>query len=203
MTNSEEKESITPQERSTYRPCLVVLAGLPISGKSTIGNELAKRTNIVFLDSDLARLEVFGESRARLDDLGELFAMQTAYQRNHEKARDISLEGRPVAVAATYSRELYHEMIKDLASRMNVPMKFFLLDPDLSQEEVKARIKGRIEEEAGNLSNMRSYDHFLSIKKRYMVIPDVDVTRINTKLPVEVCIKQIQENLQDLRQNSY
>lgn len=197
MTQESGTRSEDQQEVILYKPCLVIFAGLPLSGKSAIGNELARRTNIVFLDSDLARKEVFGDSTRILPGDFETFAMRTTYTRNHEKARDVLKEGKPVAVAATYSWDGYHEMIKWLAEYTGAPMKFFLLDPNLDREGLEARIRMRIEK--GSLSNMRSYEYFLGIKQRYQVIQGVDLTRIDTTKPFADSVNEIIQALEQLR----
>lgn len=186
------------REKVVYSPCLIVLAGLPLSGKSTIGKELANRTNIVFLDSDLARKEITQkESTYVYQGTFEQYIMRMTYTRNHEKARDELLSGNPVAVASTYSWEGYHNMVKWLAEYTKMPMRFFLLDPNLEKDEIDKRIDERIKK--GALSNMRSYEHFLTVKNRYQVIEGVDLTRIDTTKPLEESVAQILKELEPFR----
>lgn len=177
-----------------FRKCLVVLMGLPLMGKTTLGVELARCSNFRFLDVDDARWEIFPPAE-RLPRNQEAFAMQTSYQKNHEKARDLLLDGKPVILGATYSRELYHEMLKWLARQTDSPLRTFLLNaPD---EVIGQRLKARIEN--GNPSTVKSLDAFKEVQGRYQLIQGINLTIIDTSLPPKENIKQILSALQDLR----
>lgn len=191
---SEDKEVTTQEkERLQFKKCLVVLCGPPLSGKTTLGRELAKHSNFAFLDVDEARWEIFLKSD-RLPDKQEQFAMQTSYQKNHEKARDLLQLRQPVIVAATYSRELYHQMLQDLAERNGAELRVFLLV--VSDEEIRRRIENRANE---NPSVIKTFEQFSEVKNRYRVIEGVRLVKIDTSLSVEENAGQIFYSLEDLR----
>jgi adenylylsulfate kinase-like enzyme len=47
-----------PQPKLHFQKSIIALVGLPLSGKSTLGKELAKRSNLVFLDVDQVRQQL-------------------------------------------------------------------------------------------------------------------------------------------------
>ena len=194
---NETKESLLTEEEGEklqFRKCIVALAGLPLTGKSTLGTELARRSNFIFLDVNDVRWNVFPRRGKRLPDKQEQFAMQTSYQKNHERARDLLQQGKPVILTATYSRELYHQMLKSLAKKSDVPLKVFVLEA--SGKEIERRIKQRLKKD--NLSVVQSLEGFLEVKNRYALITNVDLTEIDATLSLKQNIKQIFQALSSL-----
>lgn len=190
----EDKEAITTKEkRLQFKKCLVALCGPPLSGKTTLGRELAKHSNFAFLDVDEARWEIFPKSD-RLPDEQEQLAMQASYRKNHEKAGDLLQLGQPVIVAATYSRKLYHQMLQDLAERNGAELRVFLLV--VSDEEIRRRIENRANE---NPSVVKTFEQFSEVKDRYIAIEGVRLVKVDTSLSVEENAGQIFHFLEDLR----
>lgn len=176
-----------------FRKCIVVLAGLPLSGKTTLGEKLAELSNFTYLDVDKARRGIFNEV-AVYSELGEQFTMLNAYQRNHEVARDLLAEGQPVILGAIYSREIYHEMIRSLAQKTNAPLRVFLLNaPD---EKIEQRLNKR---PVDNPSNLRSIEHYRGVKIRYKPITEANIEHIDTSLPLEQNVEQVFSSLVDLQ----
>lgn len=179
-----------------YRKSLLALMGIPLTGKTTLGNELARQTNFVFLDVDVARRRIFTpRARSILPKPLESFEMLKSYQANHEYARTLLDRGQPVILGATYSKEIYHDMIRWLAAKTDSPLRTFLLDaPD---EVLEKRLRKRLIE--GSLSNVRTMEHVLADRRKYKPIEGVARTLMNTALPLQDCINQILDNLSDLR----
>lgn len=177
-----------------FQKCLVVLAGPPLTGKSTLGKMLAKKSNFTLLDIDEVRQKLFpGDKRLSEDE--ERNIMRACYQKNHELAKEFLLQGDPVILVATYSRDYSRAVLKELTTSTNSPFKFFLFDAP--EKEIKIRLNQRKKNK--NLSNIKTYADFLSVKNRYQNIADINVKKIDTSEPRSKSLQQILENLDDLQ----
>lgn len=167
-----------------FNPCIVVFTGPGLTGKTTLGSLLAERTNFVFYDVDEIRWKIFDKRAGQgfpieLPEPYSRFAMLTSYQANHERARDIIWRGQQVILAATYSREPYHKMLKGLQEITQVPLIVFLLEA--SDEVIERRLQQRQQE--GSWSNVRTMEHYLVMKSRQIPIEGVYLIRLNTEKP--------------------
>lgn len=188
-----EKAEGAENPQVSFQKCIVVLVGLPLTGKSTLGCELARRSNLVLLDVDEARRQLFLSRDFQLPSEQEAFVMIRSYQKMHELAHDQLMSGQPVVMAATYSRPRYHEMLKELVKGTDIPLKIFLLTA--SDQTIHQRIQAR--QEQGNLSNVKSPDAYYEVKNRYQPIEGVSSV-IDAEQPVQQNIQQILESLSGL-----
>ncbi len=78
------------------KPALVIFAGPPCSGKSTLGALLAKRQDIVHLEMDAFRLRLLPEAAHTRED------RQVAYRGMHYAAQLLLERGHSVIVNAGY-----------------------------------------------------------------------------------------------------
>jgi predicted kinase len=142
---------------------LIAISGLPLSGKTSLGQALAEKTDAVFLDVDEARQEIFGGNQW-LGPKKEGQIMLEAYACNHERANQALRDGKATIIAATYSRPAYHEMLKQLALRERAPLSILFLEK-LSRDAVSERMIKRIQE--GGRSNIISMESYNELKARY------------------------------------
>lgn len=197
--DSKKVEPSVRHEVIKFKPCIVVFTGPGFTGKTTLGHLLSERTNFVFYDVDETRWSIFDKNPDQdfpdvLPDQMERFAMLTSYQANHERARNAIWAGKPVILAATYSRETYHEMLKSLQQEMGIPMKVFLLEA--SDKEIEIRIQKRLRE--GSFSNVRTMEHYLRMKNR-QEITGVDLVIVNTEKPLDQTVSEIFSYLKPLQ----
>jgi predicted kinase len=166
--------------------CIIVLVGLSFAGKSTLLKKLARTTNLVPLDVDRTRQECY-PGRKWLGQEGEKEVMLISYTRNHQKAQAALEAGKPVLLAATYSREIYHEMLRDLGTKTDAPiLVFFLTFPEsLVTERIEKRLK------IGSDSNLISYEAYQLLKNRYQLIQGVNLRQIDTSQPIDLNIREI------------
>jgi predicted kinase len=157
---------------------IVVLAGLPLSGKTSLGEKLAQESNAVFLDIDEARQKLV-PGKEWLGPEMERAIMLQAYEYNHQRARSVLQSGHAAIVAATYSRPAYHDMITTVATLEQVPLHFFLLK--LPDESVASRIEQRRLQ--GSNSNITSLESYTEVKDRYQ--PPSAHTSLDASQPVE------------------
>lgn len=156
---------------------VIALVGLPLSGKTSLGKELSHQTDAVFLDVDEARQEI-APGGEWLGPNQEREIMLEAYKRNHERALAVLRTGKAAILAATYSRPVYHEMLRDLASGEGVSLSVFLLEP--SDRSVTKRLKARQVE--GSNSNITSMEGYLEVKGRYQ--PPAESSVLDASKPI-------------------
>lgn len=174
------------QERK-FAPMIVVIVGPPLHGKTTLGTKLARNSNLALLDVDEARAHIFPKRIVgqMMPPEQERFIMLLSYQYTHETARDLVQSGNPVLITGAYTREIYHEMLYDLAKKTKAPLKVIYLDS--SEEEVQKRLERRVADET--LSNVKTLDQYKSIKARYKMINHQDSLTLDSGLPLERLIE--------------
>lgn len=179
-----------------YRKFVLALAGLPMVGKSTLGRELANRSNLVLLESDEARWQIFLEDKGRiLPKDKEALAMQLAHEKNTENAQVFLREGQPIILTGTFSRQYYHNLLKDLAQLHSTPLMIVLLT--CSEDEIKRRLPKR--STAGVLSEEELFAAHQEVQKRYETIQGTDLLIIDTEQPFEVYFNQVLNFISPLR----
>ncbi|BCK88112.1 putative protein [Sideroxyarcus emersonii] len=109
-----------------YRPALIVMHGLPGSGKTTFSQLALQQLGAIRIRSDVERKRLFGlggleSSRAHVGDIYGAEATRQTYARLHELARGILLAGLPVIVDAAFLRQEEREAFRRLAQGMSVP----------------------------------------------------------------------------------
>lgn len=156
-------------------PNVIVLAGLPFSGKTTVGNELAKRYGFAFFDIDVSRKEIDSRSGWHGAD-AEREIMLAAYERNHEKAAAALNAGQTAVLAATYSRPEYHEMVREVSRQYAAPLSVFLLY--VGDQLVQQRMQQRIAD--GSDSNILDLASYAEVRDRYKAFEGDELVRIDT-----------------------
>src|SRR5260221_61272 len=167
-------------DKTELKPCIVALAGHSFSGKTTLGGELSRVTNLRYFDVDAARLQLFPQ-KPLFKDFRNTMSMTAAYAWNHYLASEHLITGEPIAVGATYSHSSYTSMLRDLSRLSKAPLTIFALN--ISEEALEERVKRRMEE--GSLSVVTSLEHVLDLRRRFVPLEGDDVVQIDTSLPLE------------------
>jgi aminoglycoside phosphotransferase family enzyme/predicted kinase len=134
-------------EDADRRPCLVLVGGLPGSGKSTLSRGLAERAGLAVVRSDLVRKEFAGPSRGTAAPSPFEEGIYTpewtdrTYAECLSRAEALMFEGRRVLVDATFRGEADRRTFLDVAARWGVPALLLLCraEPAVVRERLRLR----------------------------------------------------------------
>jgi len=161
---------------------LILMAGIPGTGKSTLSRALAADTGSKVLDKDEVRASLFSpadiEHSAEQDDFCMGIMLKVAgYLFRKDPSRRIFLDGR------TFSRTYQLERATGFAEALSQPWR--ILECVCSE----ATARRRLAEDAGHLAANRDFDLYLKVKARFEEIT-LPKTVIDTDRPIEACLQQ-------------
>ena len=145
---------------------IVLMAGLPGTGKTTLARELAQRTGGRVLSKDEFRHVIFTpeeiEYSSRQDDFVLQLMLGTAgYLLSRDPRRVIFLDGRP------FSRRYQIENVLAVADSLHQPWR--ILECVCSEETARCRLENDAKTRNHPASN-RDFDLYLGVKERFEAI---------------------------------
>ncbi len=163
---------------------IILMAGLPGTGKSTLARELARLTHGVVLGKDEIRAALFSPSdieySTEQDDFCMEVMLQTArYLLNKDHERRIFLDGR------TFSRKYQVDRVLKFAQEAG--QSWAILECTCSEDSARRRLD--LEPDPSHPAGNRSFALYLEVKTRFEPIP-YPKTVISTDQPLANCVQQ-------------
>jgi adenylylsulfate kinase len=164
---------------------IVLMAGLPGTGKSTVARELAVRTAGRVLSKDEIRHALFNpdeiEYSARQDDFCLQVMLETAGQLlRRDSNRIIFLDGR------TFSRRYQIDNVVNAAASLHQPWR--IIECVCSEDVARARLEHASASGAHPAGN-RNFQLYLEVRPRFEAIT-LPKTVIDTEKPMEDCVER-------------
>ena len=165
------------------RPMLVVVSGLPGTGKSCFCRQLAERLPSVILESDALRKTIFPSPSYSLEESARLFkAIRFLIER-------LVKRGISVIMDATNLTERYREYFYSIADRLGVKLVLVRVEapPSLVKERLEARLSNAEESSDavwGVYQKMKGSVEKIS-RKHYVADTSRDITPVLDKIMKE------------------
>ncbi len=162
---------------------IVLMAGLPGCGKSTLARTLAKRTSGALLDKDVIRQALFApediEYSIEQDNFcQEIMLEAAAHLLSKNQKRYVFLDGRP------FSRYLQIEQAIQAAEILHQPWR--ILECVCSEASARHRIEAQ-SAPGDHPARNRDFELYLRVKAQFEEIT-LPKTVIDTDHPLELCV---------------
>ena len=164
---------------------IILMAGLPSTGKTSLARELALRTSGRVLSKDEFRHAIFAtdeiEYSSRQDDFVLQMMMETAgYLLWRNRERKIFLDGRP------FSRRYQIENVVAAADSLHQPWR--IIECICSEETARRRLEADLALNSHPASN-RTFQLYLDVKARFeaILLPKIVV---DTDQPLDQCVAE-------------
>jgi len=158
---------------------LILVCGLPGTGKSSFSKELSKRFHAVHLNSDVIRKKLFAKPTYSVEEKTKVYNAMAA------QAEELLKEGRNVILDATFFHREYRSMMRRIAERHGV--KIHIVCCVLGEYEAKNRIMQRKK----GVSDA-DYEVYLKLKKEFEPI-EGEHLEIDTSLPLKKRLDTVKE----------
>ncbi|MAT56298.1 MAG: hypothetical protein CMN32_17645 [Saprospirales bacterium] len=158
------------------KPILILVAGLPASGKTTFANALAKKLGALRLNSDTLREKL--NLRGKYDEASK----QKVYEAMLTLAEEILLEGKNLVVDSTFYKEALRKPWHELADKTNAAT--FFIEVTVSDEDARQRLQiPRADSEA-------TWDVYTSLKESWEPIEEPHLKLNASKLSLEEMVEE-------------
>ena len=164
---------------------LVMMVGLPASGKSAVAHRLAERlSSSVILDKDLIRAALFPPAEIAYSTEQDDFCMQVMletaeYLLAADPAKFVILDGR------TFSQRYQRDRVRAFADRLKIQLK--IIECVCSDETARRRLEKDVAT-GRHVAQNRNYDLYRIVKARFQPIQGEKLV-IDTDSDLEQCVQ--------------
>ncbi|MSQ40738.1 MAG: ATP-binding protein [Dehalococcoidia bacterium] len=180
------KDALGPLPEPWPKPVLVMLSGLPGTGKSTFARRLTGQLPFLVLESDELRKTLVGEPRHTKGESARLFAAC------HQLIQELLTQGIPVILDATNLQESHREPLYRIAEV--TVAKVILVHTHAPTEVVRERLQRRQQSQApqdNSQADWRVYQRMRPSeepiqREHYVVDTSMDVEPVVERMVREV-----------------
>jgi len=163
---------------------IIIMAGLPGTGKTTLARELARRTQGALLSKDEIRGALFSpediDYSVKQDDfVMEIMLEAARFLLQNAPTRKIFLDGR------TFSRR--YQIDRVLKSARELAQPWTIIECTCSDESARRRLD--LQPDPAHPAHNRTFALYLEVKARFEPIASPKTT-ISTDQPLERCMDQ-------------
>ncbi len=177
-------ESLRELPELVAKPVLIVVSGLPGTGKSYFCRRLAERLASIILESDAFRRVLFPSPSYSLAESGRLFKAV------HRLIKELLGKGVSVILDATNLSERYREYLYSIAERLEVKLILVRIEAPASvvRERLRARLENTEESSDADWEVYQKMKHSVDkiTRKHYAVDSSRDITPVLDKIMREV-----------------
>lgn len=142
---------------------IIIVFGLPGTGKSYLARRLADKTGTAWLNTDIVRKEMGKQGQYDAETNNEI------YKQLLKSTSEAARENNDVVVDGTFRKKHYRDMFKNEAARLGE--KVIFVEMKAADETVKERMKkDRRYSEAGYDEYMMIKDKFEDMKEEHPVL---------------------------------
>lgn len=132
--------ALSELEEPKRKPCLILMGGLPGTGKSTLARGLAEHADFQVIRSDIVRKGLSGQG----SENGGIYTpawQERTYAECLRRAEELLYVGKRVLVDATFREENKRHRFLEHAVRLGVPAVLFVCraEPEVVRERLKNR----------------------------------------------------------------
>jgi uncharacterized protein len=167
---------------------LILVTGLPGSGKSTVAGRIAEHVNAVVINSDTLRRELFPVTRTY--DSNET---QTVIRETRRRTRELLSEGKTVVLDALFTKQRPRDEYRRLAEELDIP--YAIIHVTASEEAIRERLEAR--PRTGDASEA-TFEYYLDRKPHFEPIAG-DHFRIDNSGGLPEMEEKVQALLEELR----